>query len=250
MIRMSDGYNNPDYNNEIIYSINLVTVVYSGHKIKLAAQSSKDVSLKLFEFEKQAYIDFSETPKFDIAFKQLGISQEKCIGAYRLLKASFASLGKLKKQGTEFCFYFFKTQSILGNNTIKDLTAYKGTLGVIKNSKFLSFLGKFGETQFTASMGISLKSSLTANAGSSLGLSSINKVSNNIKFGIAGLGVSLPASAGVSLSGRTSIRGGALGFSNGLSGQVGTAYGTAGIQSGSDVQSSSSSVNFFICILF
>jgi hypothetical protein len=233
MIHITDGYKNPDFNNEIIYSIQQITATYNGYKIKMGAKSAKDVSLKFFDFEKQSYTANSQTAGCQNAFKQLGITQEKCVSAYKMLKLSFQNISILKKQGTEFCTNIFSFQSTIGNNTIKNLTTYKSKIGIIENSRFLGSLGKFGEYKFGASMGIDLRSSVSS-VGGFMNLSALGKANSNVKFGIGGLGIYGKASLVVkaTISGGTSIRGGVDIAGTGYAGKIGTSYGSASIQTG------------------
>lgn len=237
MIHITDGYKSPDFNNEIIYSIKVVSATYNGNKIKMGAKNSKDTALKLFDFEKQSFTAITQTSGFDNSFKQLGISQEKCVSAYKMLRLSFPNISKLKKQGKEFCSKIYSFQSSIGNNTIQSLTTFKGGIGKVSNNRFLGFLGKFGEYKFGASMGVNLRSSVSASVGGSMSFSALAKVGNNVKFGIGGLGISGRPSFNVraSISGRTSIRGGLSAAATGVAGRMGTSYGSASIQQGRSV---------------
>ena len=257
MIHMTDGYKNPDFNNEMIYSIKEISATYDGNKIKLGAKSSKDIMLKFFDFEKQSYTANSQTSGYQNGFKQLGITQEKSVSAYKMLKLSFQNISKLKKQGTEFCMNIFSLQSTIGNNTIKNLTTYKSKIGIIENSRFLGSLGKFGEYKFGASMGINLRNSVSASVGGSMSLSALGKASSNVKFGIGGLGINGKATSVVkaNISGGTSIKGGVNIAATGYTGKLGTSYGSASILTGVSAGGSmgmrvGGSINVIFLIIF
>jgi len=237
MIHITDGYQHQDYNNEIIYSMKKIKATYNGNKIKIGDKSSKDASLKFFDFEKQGYTSNTQTAGYENAFKALGITQEKCVSAYKMLKLTFPGIAKLKKLGNEVCNKIYYFQSSIGNNTIKSLTKFKSGLGKISNNRFLKFLGKFGEYKFGASMGMNLKMSFSGSASSSSSLRMLSKNGSNVKFGVGGLGISSNLSYAVkaSISGRTSFAGGISATANSgssISGKIGTSFGIVGISKG------------------
>lgn len=233
MIHMTEGFKNTDFNNEVVYSIKNLFVGFDGYKLKLGSKSSKDISLKYFDLENQNYTVNSQTTVFNEAFKQLGITQEKCIGSYKMLKGSLTTLSKLKRQGNDYCEKIFNYNSQIGNNTIKRLTQFKAGISKVGNPRFMDYLSKFGENKFGAGLGISLKASSSSGFGNSLNISEAMKPANNVKFGIGGLGISNNSSISgkANISGSMAIRGGIGGSnSNGISGKSLTSYGSAAIR--------------------
>lgn len=233
MIHMTEGYKNQDFNNEVVYSIQSIFAGFEGYKFKLGNKKTKDISLKFFDFETQHATVNSQTLAFHAAFKMLGITQEKLIGAYRMLKGSLGTLAKLKRQGNGFCEKIFGFNAVIGNKTIKNLIGFKNEIKKITNPRFLEFLRNFREVGFLSRLGIRANASISgASILNSYNLQDMMKPSNNIRFGIGGLGITNNSSINgkANISASMSIKGGIGGSANiGSSGKSLTSFGSASI---------------------
>jgi len=235
MIHITDGYNNPEYNNEVIYSIQSISISSDGYKMENSPKNTKDISLKFFDFEKQFLTKNSEMEKYGNTLKSLGTSQKNCLEAYKKLKSSFEDISKIKKQGEEYTNKILSFKSELRNIFVKKLTEFKANFGTITNNKFSNFLGKFGEKSFFNSMGININESVPANIIGSLSESGLRKIRNDNKFGIGGFGITMQnaVNSKTSICGRTSIRG-ELGIkaASVISANIATTYGNLSMREG------------------
>lgn len=152
MIRMTNGNKLPDLGDMVSYAIKNVVVGFKGYKLKYGEYKDRSIDSRLFEFEVQNFIAKSSLKSFDASLKNLGQNFEKSISSYKLIKASFPVVDKVKKQGNEMCKKLNSFSSSVGEETIASLNNFKqNTLKKFDNSQFTDALNKFGEPSAIAS---------------------------------------------------------------------------------------------------